>query len=79
MSVSKPDPSAFDLTDVKWQVSSHSGGGGNCVRIASKNGYILVGDSQNPDRLPHVYTLTEFRAFALGARDGEFDHLTALD
>ena len=73
MTDSKPNPSEFDLTDVQWKVSSYSGGGGNCVRIAAKDGYILLGDSNNPERPPHVFTLTEWEAFLLGAQDGEFN------
>ncbi|MFE7114465.1 DUF397 domain-containing protein [Streptomyces sp. NPDC057654] len=71
----KPDPADFDLTDVVWKVSSHSGGGGNCVRVGTKDGFILLGDSQNPDREPHVFTPAEWSAFVLGTRDGEFDNL----
>ncbi|MEU2516589.1 DUF397 domain-containing protein [Streptomyces syringium] len=75
MTARKPDPSELDLTDVEWRVSSHSGGGGNCVRMGAKDGYILVGDSQNPGRLPHVFTTAEAQAWILGAKDGEFDSL----
>ncbi|WP_406176101.1 DUF397 domain-containing protein [Streptomyces sp. NBC_00996] len=34
----KPDPSSFDLASVEWTVSKYSGGGGNCVRVAVKDG-----------------------------------------
>ncbi len=78
MTARKPDPSELDLTDVEWTVSSHSGGGGNCVRVGVKDGYVLVGDSQNPERLPHVYTPAEAKAWLLGAKDGEFDFLLGL-
>jgi hypothetical protein len=71
----KPDPSEFDLADVVWRVSSHSGGGGDCVRIGTKDGYLLVSDSKNPNRLPHVFTPGEARAWLLGVKDGEFDDL----
>ncbi|MFF9458076.1 DUF397 domain-containing protein [Streptomyces flaveolus] len=74
----KPDPSSFDLESVAWKVSSYSGGGGNCLRIGVQRGYVLVGDSQNPDRLPHVYTPAEARAWLEGAKDGEFDFLLGL-
>ncbi|MFM9615417.1 DUF397 domain-containing protein [Streptomyces niveiscabiei] len=53
MSKSKPAPSEFDLSAVEWVVSSHSGGGGDCVRVGTQDGFVLVGDSKNPDRLPH--------------------------
>ncbi|MFJ4623647.1 DUF397 domain-containing protein [Streptomyces sp. NPDC088812] len=47
----------------------------SCVRIGTKDGYLLVGDSKNPDRAPHVFTPGEARAFLLGAKAGEFDYL----
>ncbi|WP_093802120.1 DUF397 domain-containing protein [Streptomyces sp. Wb2n-11] len=74
----KPDPSSFDLTSVDWKVSKYSGGGGNCVRVAAQDGYVLIGDSQNPDRPPHVYTPGEAKAWLLGVKDGEFDFLLDL-
>ncbi|MEU0689838.1 DUF397 domain-containing protein [Streptomyces uncialis] len=75
MNQPKPDPALLDLSQVEWTVSSHSGGGGDCVRIGTAQGHILIGDTKNPDRPPHVFTPSEVRAFILGARDGEFDHL----
>ncbi|GHH56803.1 DUF397 domain-containing protein [Streptomyces candidus] len=78
MTVVKPDPSSFDLESVEWTVSSHSGGSGNCVRVGVQGGYVLVGDSQNPDRLPHVYTPSEAKAWLEGAKDGEFDFVFNL-
>ncbi|MGW1607391.1 DUF397 domain-containing protein [Streptomyces eurythermus] len=74
----KPDPSSLDLTSVDWKVSKYSGGGGNCVRVGLKDGYLLIGDSQNPDRLPHVFTAAEAKAFLLGAKDTDFDFLLDL-
>ncbi|MGY3677376.1 DUF397 domain-containing protein [Streptomyces sp. A 4/2] len=74
----KPDPSSFDLTSVEWTVSKYSGGGGNCVRIAVVDGYVLIGDSQNPDRLPGVFTPDEAKAWLLGAKDTDFDFLLDL-
>ncbi|MFD6967216.1 DUF397 domain-containing protein [Streptomyces sp. NPDC059949] len=78
MSKIKPAPSEFDLSAVEWVVSSHSGGGGDCVRVGMQDGFVLVGDSKNPDRLPHVYTPGEAKAWLLGAKDGEFDFLLGL-
>ncbi|MCM2393168.1 DUF397 domain-containing protein [Streptomyces albipurpureus] len=71
----KPDPADLDLTQVEWTVSTHSGGGGDCVRIGTLDGHILIGDTKNPERTPHIFTPAELQAFILGARDGEFDHL----
>ncbi|MFE1189991.1 DUF397 domain-containing protein [[Kitasatospora] papulosa] len=74
----KPDPSTFDLESVEWTVSSRSGGSGNCVRVGVQGGYVLVGDSQNPERLPHVYTASEAKAWLEGAKNGEFDFVLNL-
>jgi Domain of unknown function (DUF397) len=74
----KPDPAELDLSDVAWKVSSYSGGGGDCIRIGMKDGIVLVGDSKNPDRPPHVFTPSEAKAWLRGAKDGEFDFLLKL-
>jgi hypothetical protein len=74
----KPDPSTFDLTSVEWTVSKYSGGGGNCVQVAVKDGYVLIGDSQNPGRPPQVFTPAEAKAWLLGAKDTDFDFLLDL-
>ncbi|MFD4241847.1 DUF397 domain-containing protein [Streptomyces sp. NPDC058525] len=78
MSKSKPTPAELDLSDVEWVVSSYSGGGGDCVRIGEKDGFVLVGDTKNPDRPPHIYTPSEARAWLQGAKAGEFDFLLDL-
>ncbi|GAA1237081.1 DUF397 domain-containing protein [Streptomyces rhizosphaericus] len=74
----KPDPSSFDLTSVEWTVSKQSGGAGNCVQVAVVDGYVLIGDSKNPDRKPHVFTPDEAKAWLLGAKDTDFDFLLEL-
>ncbi|KOV48754.1 hypothetical protein ADK98_09665 [Streptomyces sp. H036] len=66
------------MASVEWTVSTHSGGGGNCVRVGVQRGYVLIGDSQNPDRLPHVYTPGEAKAWLEGVKGGEFDFLLNL-
>ncbi|MYT82365.1 protein of unknown function (DUF397) [Streptomyces sp. MnatMP-M77] len=71
----KPDPASYDLNLVEWTVSKYSGGGGNCVQVAVQDGHVLIGDSQNPDRLPHVFTMGEAQAFLRGAKDDDFDFL----
>lgn len=75
MTAQKPDPAELDLTDVHWITAS--GGGGNCVRLARKQESILVGDSKNPDRPPHIFTLDEAHTWIQGAKAGIFDTLLA--
>lgn len=74
MTASKPTSSEFDLTDVVWQKSSHTGGAGNCVEMAAVEGYVLMRDSKNPHRPANVFTRAEIAAYFAGVKDGEFDH-----
>jgi hypothetical protein len=38
-----------DLSRAKWRKSSHSGhDGGNCIEVASLDGFIAIRDSKNP-------------------------------
>ncbi|WP_431041035.1 DUF397 domain-containing protein [Streptomyces sp. P1-3] len=60
----------LDLTDAKWQSSSQGKGD---VEIAFVEGYIAMRDGRNPDGPALIFTPAEWRAFVLGARDGEFD------
>jgi hypothetical protein len=58
-----------------WRKSSHSGdNGGNCVEVARNlPGAVAVRDSKDPEGPKLVFTPDEWRAFAAGVRDGEFD------
>lgn len=60
----------LDLTDAAWQ-SSNEGSGD--VQIAFVDGYIAMRDGRDPDGPALIFTPAEWRAFVLGARDGEFD------
>ncbi|MFI0896113.1 DUF397 domain-containing protein [Streptomyces sp. NPDC020983] len=60
----------LDLTDAEW-LSSKEGNGD--VQIAFVEGYIAMRDGRNPDGPALIFTPAEWRAFVLGARDGEFD------
>lgn len=74
MPATTPPPSAFDLTGTKWQKSSHSGGSGNCVEMAAVDGYVLMRNSNHPERPASVFTQAEIAAYLAGVKDGEFDH-----
>ncbi|MFD6336503.1 MULTISPECIES: DUF397 domain-containing protein [unclassified Streptomyces] len=61
---------------IVWQKSSFSGGDNNpnCVELASVDGQIVMRESDVPDAV--VTTSPEkLRAFLLGVKAGEFDHL----
>lgn len=62
-------------SEIKWQKSSFSGGGGEqCLELAEVAGEILVRESDDPDVIVKT-TQAKLRAFVLGAKNGEFDHL----
>ncbi|MER6913894.1 DUF397 domain-containing protein [Streptomyces sp. NPDC000594] len=73
----KPDPACLDLTQVHWVVSSHSGGGGDCVMMGTAAGHVLIGDTKNPSHTPLVFTPSKIRSFLRGVREGELDHFTS--
>ncbi len=58
------------LSDAKWQSSSQGSGD---VQIAFVEGYIAMRDGRHPEGPALIFTPAEWRAFVLGARDGEFD------
>ncbi|MEU5331041.1 DUF397 domain-containing protein [Streptomyces parvus] len=62
-------------SEIKWQKSSFSGGGGEqCVELAENAGAILMRESDDPEVI--VQTSPEkLRAFIAGVKAGEFDHL----
>ena len=65
----------MDLTGARWRKSSWSGNnGGNCVEVARNLPRVVaVRDSKDPEGPKLVFTPDEWRAFAAGVRDGEFD------
>ncbi|MFD5336286.1 DUF397 domain-containing protein [Streptomyces hawaiiensis] len=61
-----------------WIKSTASQGAGNCVEVAGlPDGRVAVRNSRHPSGPALVYTRQELAAFVTGARDGEFDGLTA--
>jgi hypothetical protein len=60
----------LDLNGAEWLSSSQGTGD---VQIAFVDGYIAMRDGRNPDGPALIFTPAEWRAFVLGARDGEFD------
>lgn len=59
-----------DFTGAEWLCSSQGVGD---VQIAFVDGYIGMRDGRQEDGPVLVFTPAEWRAFVLGARDGEFD------
>ncbi|GAA3176957.1 MULTISPECIES: DUF397 domain-containing protein [Streptomyces] len=59
---------------IRWQKSSYSNENMNCVELASRDGLILIRESDDPDAVVTT-TPEKLEAFILGVRAGEFDHL----
>ena len=58
----------------EWKKSSKSGGnGGSCVEVRRHGEAIQVRDSKDPTGPVLTFTQAEWKAFAEGAQDGEFD------
>jgi predicted secreted Zn-dependent protease len=57
---------------VTWRKSSASDSG-NCVEVAIKAGVILLRDSKDPAGPVLTFTESEWAAFLVGVRNGEFD------
>ncbi|MFE6056536.1 DUF397 domain-containing protein [Kitasatospora sp. NPDC056446] len=66
------------MSELLWQKSSFSGSneGGNCVELAAGADDLRhLRESDDPTLIVTTST-AELRAFLLGAKAGEFDHLT---
>ncbi|MEL5957519.1 DUF397 domain-containing protein [Streptomyces sp. CLV115] len=65
------------MTDaINWQKSSFSGADNNqsCIELAPVDGSIKVRESDDPDVVVTT-SVAKLRAFVLGVKAGEFDHL----
>ncbi|MEO3874118.1 DUF397 domain-containing protein [Nonomuraea sp. B12E4] len=63
----------IDLSQAEFRKSSYSGGGNNCVEVATNiPGKVVVRDSKDPHGPWLVFTPAEWDAFTHGMMDGEF-------
>ncbi len=66
------------LGAVAWRKSRASNPSGDCIEVAAlDSGAVAVRNSRDPHGPALVYTRAEIDAFIKGAKDGEFDDLTA--
>jgi len=63
----------FQVKDSDFKRSGWCGNRPRCVEVASKPEGIAVRDSKDPNGPVLFFTHEEFRAFANGVKDGEFD------
>jgi hypothetical protein len=62
-----------NLSGLHWFKSSASAVG-NCVEVAHlPGGGVALRDSKDRSKAAHVYTHSEWEAFLVGAKNGEFD------
>jgi hypothetical protein len=60
-----------DLSRAQWQTSTHSGGNGSCVEVASNlPGIVAVRDSKDRQGPALVFTSEEWRTFLDSVRAG---------
>jgi hypothetical protein len=65
--------------DAGWVKASASNANGQCVELAAlAGGRVAVRNSTDPSGPALIFTPQEFQAFLDGARQGEFDRMTAL-
>ena len=62
------------LGQLSWRVAQRCNSG-DCVRIASRGGMVVIGDSKDPDGPILSYSRTEWRTFVEGVKQGDFDDL----
>jgi hypothetical protein len=56
-----------------WRKSSRSSSSGQCIEVMATDDAVLVRDTKDRSKPPHVYTHGEWAAFTDGVKDGEFD------
>ncbi|MFE2940234.1 DUF397 domain-containing protein [Streptomyces sp. NPDC059255] len=62
-------------SDIKWQKSSFSEVGAQCIQIAHHDGGILLRESDDPNVVTTT-SPTKFAAFISGVKTGMLDHFT---
>lgn len=64
----------MDLSSAHWRKSSYSSGGGNqCVEVATLLGAVAVRDSNDPHGPVHLFDPAAFRDLISRIKQGDFD------
>ena len=66
----------YSVRDIPWRKAAKSAAT-NCIKVARRNGIIVIGDTKNPAGPVLSYSRDEFDAFLDGAKKGEFDDFLA--
>lgn len=61
---------ALDDTRGPWRKSSYSGGGNNCVEVASDAATVAIRDSKNPEGGQLVFGASAWTAFTTAIKHG---------
>jgi hypothetical protein len=62
-----------ERASIVWRKSMASGSNGDCVEVACTTEAVLVRNSQDPSGPQLSFSYSEWAAFLIGARLGEFD------
>jgi hypothetical protein len=60
--------------DLKWY-TSRTCDTGACIKVARKDGLVVIGNTNNPDGPFSEFTFEEWRQFLAGAKLGDFDEI----
>ncbi|MEV7009915.1 DUF397 domain-containing protein [Streptosporangium sp. NPDC051022] len=59
-----------DLTNAVWRRSSHSGGNGNCVEVATVGDAVALRDSKDPDGPKLTFSRAVWSDFVATLKNG---------
>jgi hypothetical protein len=62
------------VEEFNWLVAQNCNGG-TCIRVATHEEQIVIGDSKNPRGPVLTYSRSEWAAFVDGVREGDFDSI----
>lgn len=58
--------------DIDWRVS-RTCDGGQCIGVARRGDFVLIGNTSNPEGQVSEFTVVEWQQFLAGAKLGDFD------
>ena len=64
----------ISAAELDWRVS-RTCDNGQCVRVARKGEFVVIGSTDNLERPVNEFTLQEWRNFLAGAKLGDFDDI----